>query len=256
MIHEFVNAPSRMVRSYTGYVERGAPATRVEAAQPEPVLVISFGPLIAVDGAGLRSFVGGLGDSWAQTSHEGEQAGVQVRLDPFAARALLGMPIAALANQVVALDDVLGPRAAELEERLAGAPSWDARFALLDELFARRLAEAPAPPSDIRWAWQRLHERGTRVDVLARELGWSRRHFSERFKAELGLAPKTIARLMRFNRATQLMRSGDPVGEVALDCGYYDQAHLNRDFRAFAGCTPTEYAQRLPFVQDATAAAA
>jgi AraC-like DNA-binding protein len=64
--------------------------------------------------------------------------------------------------------------------------------------------------------------------------------------------------VLRFQRVTALLRAGGPdrLGELALDCGYYDQAHLNRDFRAFAGCTPTEYASRLPFVQDGAAAVA
>jgi AraC-like DNA-binding protein len=101
----------------------------------------------------------------------------------------------------------------------------------------------------VRWAWERLRRTAgaVRVDGLARELGWSRRHFAQRFKRELGVAPKTAARLMRFDRAARRLRAGEPLGQVALDCGYYDQPHMNREFRALAGCTPAQ----LPFVQDA-----
>jgi AraC-like DNA-binding protein len=243
--HEFVTRRSAVVRAYTGYTESGEPVARVEPAQPEPVLVISFGPTIDVDGRRFRSFAGGLGDSWARTVHAGAQAGVQVRLDPFALRALLGAP---LGGEVVALEDVLGAHALELEERLAEAPTWTARFALLDDAFARRLARAPTAPADVRWAWDRLRRAAgaVRIDDLARELGWSRRHFADRFKAQLGVTPKTAARLMRFDRARQRLRAGASLADVALDCGYYDQPHMNREFRQFAGCAPSQ----LPFVQD------
>ena len=116
--------------------------------------------------------------------------------------------------------------------------------------------ETPAgrkSPADVRWAWNRLTGGAARVDELARELGWSRRHFTQRFKNELGLAPKTLARVARFQRARQQLSAGTPLGRIALDCGYYDQAHMNRDFRALAGRPPGEL---LPFVQDGDAVAA
>jgi AraC-like DNA-binding protein len=103
---------------------------------------------------------------------------------------------------------------------------------------------------------------------LARDAGWSRRQFTARFTRAAGLPPKTFARVLRFQRAKALLAAagGPSLSEIALDCGYYDQAHLNRDFRAFAGCTPTELmARRLPagyaaqevaFVQDGECAAA
>lgn len=88
------------------------------------------------------------------------------------------------------------------------------------------------------------------VGDLADELGWSRRHLVARFREQVGLPPKVLARVLRFQRSLRL-RGADgrprPWAEVALACGYYDQAHLNRDFRQFAGCTPTELlAARLP----------
>jgi AraC-like DNA-binding protein len=279
MSHEFITRPSGCVESFTGYVEHGEPVARFEEPLADPVLIVSLGPSIdVIDAAGrratLRSFVGGLGETPSVTEHDGEQAGIQVRLGPFAARALLGMPIGELANVVVDLDDVLGHAAAELSERLAATDGWDARFDILEAHFARRMADAAPPPRDVEWAWGRLRASGgrVRVDALARELGWSRRHFAERFRAEIGLAPKAVARLMRFERVARRLRAGGDhrLGEVALDCGYYDQAHLNRDFRQFAGCTPGEFAARrmpagdgiaapdgvLPFVQDAAAALA
>src|SRR4051795_8527710 len=109
MSHWFLTAPPHPslrahVRSYTAYVESGDPLARLEEPPGgDPVLIVSLGPTLdVIDAAGrrqtLRSFAGGLGESWSVTEHGGDQAGVQIRLDPFAARALLGMPIGALAN--------------------------------------------------------------------------------------------------------------------------------------------------------------
>jgi AraC-like DNA-binding protein len=79
------------------------------------------------------------------------------------------------------------------------------------------------------------------VSALADELQWSRKHLANRFRADVGLAPKTIARLLRFRRVVDSGDLSSRWTEVALDAGYFDQAHLIRDFRQFAGMTPVEF---------------
>ncbi|MEV1296037.1 AraC family transcriptional regulator [Pseudonocardia sp. NPDC049635] len=80
------------------------------------------------------------------------------------------------------------------------------------------------------------------IGELAEETGWSRSHLADRFRDQTGLTPKTAAGLLRFTRAVDLLHDGDmSLPSVAATCGYYDQAHLNRDFRSFAGCTPTQW---------------
>ena len=86
---------------------------------------------------------------------------------------------------------------------------------------------------------------------LAEETGWSRRHLSQRFREEIGLTPKAFGRLLRFQRAIELLREGEPLADAAFAAGYADQPHMNRDFRAFYGAPPGE----LPFVQDGALAA-
>ena len=104
--------------------------------------------------------------------------------------------------------------------------------------------------SEVERAWRILvATQGTvAVQDLVRDSGWSRRHFTARFTDHTGLPPKAFARILRFQRAANLLgQPGRSLCEIALGCGYYDQAHLNRDFREFAGCTPTELrARRLP----------
>jgi AraC-like DNA-binding protein len=268
----------RLLR-YSGYIERtNAPLRRLEAPFGGVVLILSFDErLRLVDAAGREqlhtSFAAGLSDGPTFTEHGGNQHGIQVDLTPPAARALLGVPLRELTNRVVPLEDLLGNEANRLLERLYDEPTWHARFALLDAELGRRLEAARQLPAAVVSAWARLRETDGRTEIesLARELGYSRRRLTARFAEEIGLTPKTFARVLRFERASALLKldDGGRFGEIAQDCGYYDQAHLNRDFREFAGISPGGYIGRLlpdgggvtadedvPFVQDAAAAAA
>jgi AraC-like DNA-binding protein len=265
------------VHGYTDYVEdAGAPVRRREAAWPGFVLVLGLGPPLRIadgakpeDAAPYTSFVAGIGERWAVTEHDGRQQGVQVDVTPAAARLLLRTPMHDVANRVVALDDALGASTRELVERLAEAPSAPARFALLDAALLSRLAGAdPAPPS-LKDAWRLLVESGGRARVtdVAREAGWSRRHLTALFREHVGVSPKALARLVRFDAARRRILAGERLADVAYGAGYADQAHMNRDFRAFVGCPPTELLARrlphggigdgdLPSVQDAAPLAA
>jgi AraC-like DNA-binding protein len=82
---------------------------------------------------------------------------------------------------------------------------------------------------------------------LADQVGWSSRHLGNRFTAEIGLTPKVAARVVRFDRARRRLgeRAGSglasSLADLAADCGYFDQAHLAREFRDLAGCSPTQW---------------
>jgi AraC-like DNA-binding protein len=93
------------------------------------------------------------------------------------------------------------------------------------------------------------------VQELAAEVGWSRRHLTDRFTTEFGLAPKVAARVLRFERAVQRVRRQPTVrlADLAAELGYADQAHLTREWQAIAGCSPRQWiAEELPNVQDQT----
>jgi AraC-like DNA-binding protein len=94
-------------------------------------------------------------------------------------------------------------------------------------------------------ARRRLHESGgqLRIGDLAAEIGTSRRYLEMRFAEQVGLAPKTVARIARFHNAARLatMTPRRDLAELACACGYSDHAHLDREFREFSGCTPTEF---------------
>ena len=91
------------------------------------------------------------------------------------------------------------------------------------------------------------------VTSIADEIGLGRRHMSQLVRAELGLAPKMAARILRFGQARRCLRTGrtGSLAETAVTCGYFDQAHLTNDWKQLGGCTPREWmSQELPFLQD------
>lgn len=202
------------------------------------------------------TLLGGLHTSPALITHDGAQAGVQVAVHPLAARALLGLPAGELAHLDVHADDVLGADAHELHDRVQAAGSWPERFAAVDRVLLRRLAPAAVAP-EVRYAWDCLVRTGgrVRVEALAARTGWSARHLGARFATEVGLSPKAAARVARFDRARRRAVRGGTLADLAADCGFYDQAHLAREFRALAGCSPTTWlAEELRNVQAGAAA--
>ncbi|MET8199360.1 helix-turn-helix domain-containing protein [Micromonospora taraxaci] len=273
------------VDRYVGYRERAdLPLVRRESAGAFVVLILGWGaPLDVTDPRSAErgvtqvdSFVAGTFDGWCTTSMLGVGEGVELLLAPLAARRLLGLPLSELTNRAVEVGQLPGRWLARLRDRLAEAPGWPERFVLLDRVLGARLAASPPVDARLDRAWQWLVASGGRgsVAALADEVGWSRRHLAFRFRHEVGLPPKTAARLLRFQQACTVLGDvgpnvgpdgrdgpgcepqagveraeppaaappgvGRPVdwAAVAAGYGYYDQSHLIRDFREFAGVTP------------------
>lgn len=201
-----------------------------------------------------RSVLGGLHDSPALIAHDGNQEGVAVQLSPIASRALVGLPAAELFDPTVEVDEVTGRDGRELWERLHDTGDWEPRFSACDRVLSGLLSESNVSPELTR-AWATLVRTGGRIPLseLATEVGYSRQHLRLRFRQEFGVGPKQAGRLIRFDRAAgMLLRTSSPdFSEVAVSCGYYDQAHMYRDFASIAGCSPAEMvAGDLPIVQD------
>ncbi|MFF0271042.1 helix-turn-helix domain-containing protein [Kribbella sp. NPDC004536] len=199
------------------------------------------------------ALVGGLHSTAVVIAGTASRTGVQVSLTPAATRALFGLPPGELGSVVLDLDAVLGPRAARLTDQLREASTWERRFDLLEGVLLRRLRDRR--PTTVRpelgWAWLRLCESNGAIGVqeLASEVGWSRRHLTDRFVTEFGLAPKVASRVLRFERVTaHLRRHPRPrLADVAAAAGFADQSHLTREFQAIAGCSPRQWmAEELP----------
>jgi len=241
-----------LVRQYAGWFEHmAAPLCRRELPTDEIPVIISFGEPIRVYDAGdshryrdLGSFATGAYDTYVRVLSSGPCGGIQINFTILGARLFLARPLTDLYNQSVPLDCVLGAAAPRLESELYDAPTWDARFDILDREIAARMFAAAGPCPEVLWTWRRLVQTGGRVSIdrIVDEIGRSHKHVIACFREQIGLTPKTMARVLRFSRAARALRVATPARlvDIAHDCGYYDQAHFTRDFRAFAGVTPRE----------------
>jgi AraC-like DNA-binding protein len=239
---------------YSGYRQDGPPGRHRGLPSPYLTMIVTIDDPLRIAAhpdprtppGTYDTLIGGLHTVPAIITHDGRGSGIQIALSPLGARALLGLPAGELAGTDIDATDVLGRFASELRERVAAAPDWPARFRVVDDLLIRRADPSALPPPEVMHAWQRLCASGGNVALsgLAREIGWSGRYLSRRFGVDIGLAPKVAARVARFDRARRLLieHAGEyRLAALAADCGYFDQAHLTREFSALAGVPPARW---------------
>jgi len=247
----------RYVREHHGYRQRGVePAQHLGMPSPYLTVIFTLGEPLEIarhvdlqQSPGMYSaMIGGLHSSPALVVHDGAQSGIQLQMSPLAARPLAGLPAGELASIDVQAEEILGPLATQVYERIRAADDWSARFAVLDRLLGEALNVDRSVPDEVARAWVLLLRSGGTVPIreVARDVGWSERHLSAQFAREIGLRPKTAARVIRFHRARRLVQrnvgAGRPnIAGVAAGCGYFDQAHLIRDWQQFTGLSPTEW---------------
>jgi AraC-like DNA-binding protein len=171
-----------------------------------------------------------------------------IRFRPGGALPFLGPRVHELTGQVVELGHVWGRAADELEDTVAGAAGRREQAQAAERWLLRRLASAPARDRPVEAAVRAIvSRRGTlAVSALGGSLGVSARQLERRFRAAVGLPPKTLARVVRLQAVLQAVSGGgrDWAG-LALDHGYFDQPHLIRDFQELAGESPARLLARM-----------
>lgn len=225
----------------------GEPTSLREPPSPVVPLLFNFEGAWEVEDPGCGpetrdAFLAGMHDAPTIVRTAAPWACIELRVTPLTARRILQIPMRELANRSVAVDELL-PDSDELMTRLRETPAWASRFDLVEAYLRRCLAGSPPASPGVEWSWNRLRATGGRAAVgeLATELGWSHRRLIDRFREHVGLTPKTVARVFRFQRVVRALSAtpAPALAEIAFECGYFDQAHLNRDFRELAGTTPT-----------------
>lgn len=171
---------------------------------------------------------------------------VRIRLRPGSARAVLGVPVSELADRAVPLTDLWGAAGVRLTEQLEAAGNDAGRA--LTQLAASFADPGPVAAGSLVEAATRELGSGARLAEVADRLGVSERHLRNVFGREVGLSPKHFARIDRVRRVLSLAGQRR-WATVAEDAGFFDQAHMISDFRAFMGVSPAAYlAGRLPTV--------
>jgi AraC-like DNA-binding protein len=173
---------------------------------------------------------------------------IGVHFRPGGAVPFLGVPASELADMHLDLKALWGRAARELRERLCEAVTPEARFTLLGAALIARLRRPPAYHPAVPAALAALESAEQLVSVrdVARQVRLSQRRFIQVFRSAVGMTPKRYHRIRRFQRARKRVQypSSPDWADVALECGYFDQSHLIRDFQEFAGFSPVEFQRR------------
>jgi AraC-like DNA-binding protein len=167
----------------------------------------------------------------------------------------LAFPQDQIADQVVALDSIWGRMADELRCRIAEAPSLEDAVRRIERVLVARLSKHRQDIDGVMNAVRLIRASGGRVsvDYLSEQMGISLRMLDRRFNAIVGLPPKVLSRIVRFQRALKMLESRQDKPdwvEIALECGFYDQSHFIKEFKAISGKEPTSYSNETHLMSD------
>ena len=167
---------------------------------------------------------------------------VGASLRPGACEALFGIPADEVSGRHVALEDLWGNEARCLSERLQETNDFERRLEVFESFLANRLPRVSAIHPAIAHALSRFSTT-TDIGKIVEETGYSHRHFIQLFRQSVGISPRIYTRLVRFQRTLRhgVDKTRGRWTDVALEAGYADQAHFNREFRELTGISPTEY---------------
>jgi|CXWL01.1.fsa_nt_gi AraC-like DNA-binding protein len=173
-----------------------------------------------------------------------------VRLRPAGAFSLFGVPLHELTGIMLDLHDVIGNEAHRLAERLDEAGSDEARLQLAGRWIADRFAGHPSTDPCVAYAVSEIERSGGKVPIarMLGRIGASPKRFTSLFKEQVGVKPKLFARVVRFRGLAAALRAGgDSFSQTAHAHGYYDQSHMNAEFREFAGMSPGQFLAATPY---------
>jgi AraC-like DNA-binding protein len=171
---------------------------------------------------------------------------------PGGARLFLPMPASEMTNQVVDLFTLWGTTALDLREQLLAARTKAEIVRILERFLLAHVAWEQIPHPAIPFALTSFQlGKGQRpISEVTAQLGVSPKRFIHLFEEATGLTPKVFCRLLRFQEVLRLIENGPQISwaDLALSCGYFDQAHFIHDFQTFSGLTPQAYlAQHSPY---------
>jgi AraC-like DNA-binding protein len=199
-----------------------------------------------------RAWISGMQQEWLMVTPQYDSTLpsylLSARMPPLGAYRVLDMPLGEVARDVIELDDALGDEVNAVHQLVGDLSDAGQQFAVLRDFVRTRVARSRvrirANAQIAIDALSRSHG-AERIESVCRNVGISRKHLGAVLRAHVGLSPKAYARILRFRRIVDLVQSGRRApdwAQLAVSCGYYDQAHFNHEFREFAGMSPGEFA--------------
>lgn len=174
---------------------------------------------------------------------------IGVHFRPGGGAAFFDIPAGDTHNEIIALDELWKDRASELRDCLLQESTPETRFCVLEQ-FLMQMQRSPDYHPAVNFALQQFQQSAnSTINAITEQTGFSSRYFNYLFRDQVGVTPKLFCRIQRFQKVLEMLSAKAPVDwiDIAFTCGYFDQAHLIHDFRAFADCTPTEYLIRRSF---------
>lgn len=192
-----------------------------------------------------RSFVAGQMRNFLEIEPAGRMGLIAIRFHARGAYLFFSTPLTAVTAALVELEEVWGKCANEWTERIILTGGMAERVRIVEETLLALLRQNNRYDRAVDRCLHLIDTAGGQVRVadLASEVGLCSRQLTRRFENAVGVNPKQFARVSRFLNAVRSLRRSahHTLTEIALDCGYFDQAHFNHDFRKFAGMTPGEF---------------
>lgn len=176
-----------------------------------------------------------------------------IRFQPAGAVAIGRLSMHELTDSIVDLSDILGADAERLTDSITASPNFSARIAAFTSFYHGRLISSSEDMLAAAASRMIVNSRGLiKVSPLAERLGVSERRLERRFRSSVGISPKALARIVRFQAVARAIQNAENANlvEAALDFGYFDQSHMIRDFRELAGETPLAYFDRTHRLSD------
>jgi len=213
-------------------------------------LILNFGEAYRlVDGAGVdmcrTAWLSGPQPGPILLEQPTHQHLIGVRLRPAGAHGVVGRPMRETTGLALNLSDLVGPEANDLLERCEEARSIERRFRVVAQWITGCCARAPRMDAAVAWMVAQLDASGGTAPIatLREHVGLSKMQLVDAFRRDVGLTPKLYARIVRFRRALFELQwaRARRLTDVALDAQYYDQAHMNTEFRALGGVTPRAF---------------
>lgn len=250
-------APGKSLASYVKCIwtlqhAETVPAPEKVLPDAHPELIIHYGDpflILDTDGQLVRqpaSFVFGPITRHITIGPSGTTGMIAIRFYPGGLAAFLPIPVRTLVNRYISLEALYGEEGKKLELDVREATDNKVRAQLIEDFLVRRLEECkPGKPLLPEAVLAQISDPDTPADVirLSETLGIGRRSLERRFNAEIGISPKMLIRIIRFQNVFKILNQGkiSSLTELTYEAGYFDQSHFHRDFKAFAGTSPKEH---------------